>query len=147
MRIINKINNLGKIINRTSFCANSNKDNNVCVGCNDSGSEFDEKMRMWPCRSCMMGTLVQVKSCDHVEYGDTDIRQLAIYLYGHFLEANNFSTNLLERDFIHFSSGDSAIEVWHWFESTFNVSAIELDRQFNEQESRMFEKESDDAVF
>lgn len=147
MKNFNKINNLHHFIKHGAAYHAPEKVDFTCQSCHDTGVNIDEKTRVWPCDYCLMGTLSQVKSSDHVEYNDDDVKNLALHLYGQFLEANNFASNLLERKFMHFNKGDSAIDVWHWFESTFNVSAIELDRKFNEQENMGLEKEPDDAVF
>lgn len=147
MKAFKKINNLQHYIRHGSSYHAPEAVDVACKSCRDTGVNVDEKTRVWPCNICLMGTLSQVKSSDHVEYGDNDVKNLAIYLYGQFLEANNFSSNLLEKKFMHFNKGDSAIDVWYWFESTFNVSAIELDRKFTEQENKGLEKEPDDAVF
>lgn len=147
MKKPNKIDNLQHFIKHGVACQAPKSVDFACESCHDTGVNVDEKTRVWPCDRCLMGTLSQVKSSDHVEYNDDDVKSLAVHLYGQFLEANNFASNILERKFMHFNKGDSAIDVWHWFESTFNVSAIELDREFNEQENRGLEKEPDDAVF
>lgn len=147
MKPFKKINNLHHFIKYGTAYHTPAAVGFACEVCHDTGVNVDEKTRVWPCAFCLMGTLSQVKSSDHVEYNDNDVKNLAVHLYGQFLEANNFASNLLERKFMHFNKGDSAIDVWHWFESTFNVSAIELDRQYNEKENSLSEKECDDAAF
>lgn len=98
----------------------------LCDWCDDTAQIKDSVGFKWPCPNCHLGVLNSLKDKSAPLYNPEHFRGTAKAVWEALGDVPVTDDMELDTPFFHFDAGTDAHEVWHWIESTFEVSVTEL---------------------